>query len=156
MCAAAVLAVATNELATSLVGAGAAVFVAALAVGVGGRLVGYRKRRSPLVFIVPGVLLLVPGSTGFRSVLQLLDDQTVSGITAGFDTFVAAMSIAYGLLVSTLLLPRRVTEVGGRGRTSARRSRRRRRRQLRRPRARASASRAGRVERQQRGADDRR
>ena len=114
MCAAAVLAVATNELATSLVGSGAAVFVAALAVGVGGRLVGYRKRRSPLVFIVPGVLLLVPGSTGFRSVLQLLDDQTMSGITAGFDTFVAAMSIAYGLLVSTLLLPRRVTEVGPR------------------------------------------
>jgi uncharacterized membrane protein YjjP (DUF1212 family) len=114
MCAAAALAVATNELATRLVGADAAVFAAALAVGVVGRLVGYRSHRSPLFFIVPGVLLLVPGSTGFRSILQLLDDQTVSGITAGFDTFVAAMSIAYGLLVSTLLLPRRVTEVGRR------------------------------------------
>jgi uncharacterized membrane protein YjjB (DUF3815 family) len=38
-------------------------------------------------------------------VLQLLDDQTISGITAGFDTFVTAMSIAYGLMVATVLLP---------------------------------------------------
>ena len=114
MCAAAVLAVGTNEVATRIVGADAAIFAAALAVGVAGRLGGYRLRRSPLVFIVPGVLLLVPGSTGFRSLLQLLDDQAVSGVTAGFDTFVAAMSIAYGLLVSTLLLPRRMTSVGGR------------------------------------------
>ena len=37
--------------------------------------------------------------------LQLLSDQTVSGITAGFDTFVTAMSIAYGLMVATVLLP---------------------------------------------------
>ena len=42
--------------------------------------------------------MLVPGSAGFNSLLQLLTDQTVSGITAGFDTFVTAMSIAYGLI----------------------------------------------------------
>ena len=29
----------------------------------------------------------------------------MSGITAGFDTFVTAMSIAYGLMVATVLLP---------------------------------------------------
>ena len=63
-------------------------------------------RRSPLVFIVPGVLMLVPGSAGFNSALQLLSNQTVSGVTAAFDTFVTAMSIAYGLMVSTLILPR--------------------------------------------------
>ena len=44
---------------------------------------------------------------GFNSVVQLLSDQTVSGLTAGFDTFVTAMSIAYGLMVSALVLPRR-------------------------------------------------
>ena len=62
-------------------------------------------RRSVLVFVVPGVLMLVPGSAGFNSVLQLLADQTVSGITAAFDTFVTAMSIAYGLMVSAVLVP---------------------------------------------------
>jgi uncharacterized membrane protein YjjB (DUF3815 family) len=64
-----------------------------------------------LVFIVPGVLMLVPGSAGYNSVLQLVTDQTISGITAGFDTFVTAISIAYGLMVSTVVLPRRSTRI---------------------------------------------
>jgi len=37
---------------------------------------------------------LVPGSAGFNSLLQLLAGQTVSGIEAGFNTFVTAMAIA--------------------------------------------------------------
>jgi uncharacterized membrane protein YjjP (DUF1212 family) len=105
MCAATVLALAANEVAELIFGRDAAVFVAALSVGVAGGLVGVLFRRSSLVFVVPGVLMLVPGSTGFNSALQLLSNQTVSGITAAFDTFVTAMSIAYGLIVSALVLP---------------------------------------------------
>jgi uncharacterized membrane protein YjjP (DUF1212 family) len=111
MCGAAVLAVGANELGTQIFGRTASAFVAALAVGIAGGVVAFVFRRSPLVFVVPGVLMLVPGSAGFNSVLQLLADQTVAGITAGFDTFVTAMSIAYGLLVSTLVLPRRLTSL---------------------------------------------
>lgn len=109
MCAATVLALSAREVGEAAFGAQAAVFVAALAVGVAGGLVGGRLHRSPLVFIVPGVLMLVPGSAGFNSALQLLANQTVTGIAAAFDTFVTAMSIAYGLMVSTLVLPRRMT-----------------------------------------------
>ena len=104
MCGATVLALGANEVGAALFGNQAAVFVAALTVGVVGGLLGSFARRSPLVFIVPGVLMLVPGSAGFNSVLQLLADQTVSGLTAGFDTFVTAMSIAYGLIVSAALV----------------------------------------------------
>jgi uncharacterized membrane protein YjjB (DUF3815 family) len=111
MCAATVLAVAANELGETLFGAQAAVFSAALAVGVVGGLLGAALRRSPLVFIVPGVLMLVPGSAGFDSALQLLANQTVSGMTAAFDTFVTAMSIAYGLMVSSVILPRRFSQL---------------------------------------------
>jgi uncharacterized membrane protein YjjP (DUF1212 family) len=114
MCAATVLALGANEIGTALFGDEAAVFVAALTIGVAGGLVGVFLRRSPLVFIVPGVLMLVPGSAGFNSALQLLTGQTVSGITAAFDTFVTAMSIAYGLMVSAVILPRRFTQVSPR------------------------------------------
>jgi uncharacterized membrane protein YjjP (DUF1212 family) len=110
MCAATVLALGANEVGGAIFGDEAAVFVAALAVGVVGGLAGWLLRRSPLVFIVPGVLMLVPGSAGFNSALQLLTDQTVSGINAAFDTFVTAMSIAYALMVSAVLLPRRFTQ----------------------------------------------
>jgi uncharacterized membrane protein YjjP (DUF1212 family) len=107
MCSATVLALAANAAGAELVGAQAGVFVATLAVGLAGGLVGNRLRRSPLVFIVPGVFMLVPGSAGFDSILQLLADETVGGITAAFDTFVTAMAISYGLMVSAVILPGR-------------------------------------------------
>jgi uncharacterized membrane protein YjjP (DUF1212 family) len=112
MCSATVLAILTYAAGKELLGAPAGTFVAALAIGVYGGLVGGLLRRSALVFIVPGVLMLVPGSAGFNSVLQLLTGQTVSGIDAGFNTFVTAMAIAYGLMVSAVILPRRFTEPG--------------------------------------------
>jgi uncharacterized membrane protein YjjB (DUF3815 family) len=55
--------------------------------------------------------MLVPGSAGFTSALQLLANQTVSGITAGFDTFVTAMSIAYALMIASVILPRRFASI---------------------------------------------
>ena len=103
----------------ALFGAAAGVFVAALAIGVIGGCSSGMLRRSPLVFIVPGVLILVPGSAGFNSLLKLLTGQTVSGIDAGFNTFVTAMSIAYGLMLSTVVLPRRFTRSAGNALESA-------------------------------------
>jgi uncharacterized membrane protein YjjP (DUF1212 family) len=117
MCSATVLAILTNAVGRELLGPPAGVFVAALAIGVYGGLVGALLRRSPLVFIVPGVLMLVPGSAGFNSILQLLTGQTVSGIDAGFNTFVTAMAIAYGLMVSAVILPRRFIELSPHERT---------------------------------------
>jgi uncharacterized membrane protein YjjP (DUF1212 family) len=108
MCSATVLAILANAVGKDLFGAPAGVFIAALTIGVCGGLAAALLRRSSLVFIVPGVLILVPGSAGFRSILQLLGGQTISGINAGFNTFVTAMSIAYGLMVSTLLVPERL------------------------------------------------
>jgi uncharacterized membrane protein YjjP (DUF1212 family) len=110
MCSAAILAILVNAAGKALLGAPAGIFVAALALGVVGGVLSVRLRRSPLVFIVPGILMLVPGSAGFSSLLQLLVGQTVSGIGAGFNTFVTAMAIAYGLMVSAVVLPRRFTQ----------------------------------------------
>ena len=75
-----------EELGGALFGDQAAALVAAFTIGIAGGLAGWLFRRSPLVFIVPAVLMLAPGSAGFNSVLQLLTNQTVSGITAGLDT----------------------------------------------------------------------
>jgi hypothetical protein len=59
MCAATVLALAANEVGVLVFGKDASAFVAALVVGVVGGVVGSLLRRSSLVFVVPGVLLLV-------------------------------------------------------------------------------------------------
>ena len=108
MCAATLLAVSASAAGRSLFGSAAGTFVAALSIGTVGALLATPLRRPPLVFIVPGVLMLVPGSTGFNSLLQLLTGETVSGIDAGFNAFVTAMAISYGLMVSTVILPPRL------------------------------------------------
>jgi uncharacterized membrane protein YjjB (DUF3815 family) len=52
--------------------------------------------------------MLAPGSAGFTSVLELLTSRTVSGVTATLDTFVTAMSIAYGLMIAAIVVPSRI------------------------------------------------
>jgi uncharacterized membrane protein YjjP (DUF1212 family) len=130
MCSATVLALVSNRMGAALLGRQAGVFGAALLVGVAGSLVGSLLRRSPLVFLVPGVLMLAPGSAGFTSALELLTSRTVSGITAAFDTFVTAISITYGLMIAAVVLPGSVGPIRGRfsrRRSSSRASRPRRR-----------------------------
>jgi uncharacterized membrane protein YjjB (DUF3815 family) len=122
MCSATALAILANAAGKAVFGAAAGVFVAALAIGLAGGALGTWSRRSPLVFIVPGVLMLVPGSAGFNSLLQLLTGHTVSGIEAGFKTFVTAMSIAYGLMLATVVVPGRYAkaDAGDHDRSGAR------------------------------------
>ena len=59
------------------------------------------------VALVPGVLLLVPGSIGYRSLTSLLDQNVIVGVTAGFTMILTAVAIAAGFLVSSVLVPTR-------------------------------------------------
>jgi uncharacterized membrane protein YjjP (DUF1212 family) len=114
ICSATFLALAANAVGTDLFGHEAGIFGAALVVGIAGQAVSSRLRRSALIFIVPGVLMLVPGSIGYSSALQLLTNHAVSGITAAFEMFVTAVSIAYGLMIAAIVVPGRVTKARAR------------------------------------------
>ncbi len=74
-------------------------------VGVLANLYDRRGYGPAAVALVPGVLLLVPGSIGYRSLASLLDQNVVVGITAGFTMILTAVAIAGGLLVASLLVP---------------------------------------------------
>ena len=56
---------------------------------------------------MPGILLLVPGSIGFRSVAQLLDRDVVLGLETIFRMAFIAFSLVAGLLLANALSPRR-------------------------------------------------
>ena len=107
ICAAALTAVGVDLVASEIFGSVAGVFAAAVVVGLAGNAFVRLLRRSALIFIVPGVLLLVPGSAGFESTAQLLEGETTSGVDAGFGIFMTALAIVYGLVVSTLVAPLR-------------------------------------------------
>jgi uncharacterized membrane protein YjjB (DUF3815 family) len=58
--------------------------------------------RPASVTIVPGLLLLVPGSVGFRSFALMLQDQTVVGLGTAFSMMLVAISWRSGCCSATL------------------------------------------------------
>jgi uncharacterized membrane protein YjjB (DUF3815 family) len=58
-----------------------------------------------MVPLAPGMIILVPGSLGYRSLSALLDRQTIEGIDFAFGTILVAMSLVGGLLASSAIVP---------------------------------------------------
>jgi uncharacterized membrane protein YjjB (DUF3815 family) len=84
------------------------VLVGALALGVMSNVYARWLDRPAQVVQVPAVLLLVPGSMGFRGMSSLLDKDTLTGVETLFAMFVIAIAIVAGLLVANALVsPRR-------------------------------------------------
>jgi len=82
--------------------------VGAFALGVLSNVYARLLDRPAQVVQVPAVLLLVPGSTGFRGMSSLLDKHTLTGVETLFAMFVVAIAIAAGLLVANAFVsPRR-------------------------------------------------
>jgi uncharacterized membrane protein YjjP (DUF1212 family) len=89
----------------SLLGDPLDAFIGAMVVGVASNLFARRLGRSPLVMMVPGIILLVPGSVGFRSFAMLLRHDVLSGIETAFAMVLTATALSTGLLFANLVLP---------------------------------------------------
>lgn len=57
--------------------------------------------------ILPGLLLLVPGSLGFRSLSALIAQDMVSGVEAGFTMAIIALALVTGLMLANLTVEAR-------------------------------------------------
>jgi uncharacterized membrane protein YjjP (DUF1212 family) len=64
----------------------------------------WRNRPAPVV-LVPGILLLVPGSIGYVSMSSLMQRNTVAGIDTAFTMVLSAVSLVAGLLIASILAP---------------------------------------------------
>jgi uncharacterized membrane protein YjjP (DUF1212 family) len=82
-------------------------FVGSLVLGLVGN--GYARwlDRSPMGLVVPGLLMLVPGSLGFRSFVALMDDHVLRGVDAAFAMAVVATALVAGILIANVILPPR-------------------------------------------------
>lgn len=63
------------------------------------------KRRPPAVVLVPAILLLVPGSIGFRSLNALMERQALAGIETAFSMMLTAVALVSGLLIAGVIAP---------------------------------------------------
>ncbi|HKP14649.1 MAG TPA: threonine/serine exporter family protein [Gemmatimonadaceae bacterium] len=64
----------------------------------------WRNRPAPVV-LVPGILLLVPGSIGYLSMSSMMERDTVAGIATAFTMVLTAVSLVAGLLIASILAP---------------------------------------------------
>jgi uncharacterized membrane protein YjjP (DUF1212 family) len=101
------LAFAGTRLGAIFLGPELGAFVGALVLGLATSVYGRALGRLDIVPLVPGMLLLVPGSLGFRSLSSLVGGDTILGVEVAFRMTLIAMSLATGLLLSNVLLPAR-------------------------------------------------
>ena len=97
-------------------------FAGALAVGLAGNAFARLADRPAVIPMLPGLLLLVPGSLGLRSLSALLADDVVGGMGMAFSMAFAAAALVSGLLFANVLVsPRPAAPTAPRGRTTAQR-----------------------------------
>jgi uncharacterized membrane protein YjjP (DUF1212 family) len=82
-------------------GAFAGAFLVALASNLDARI----RNRPAAVMLLPGIILLVPGSIGFRSFESLLDHNVLSGVEGAFTMMLVGVSIVAGLLLANVAAP---------------------------------------------------
>ncbi len=82
-----------------------AAFVGAFFVAVTGSLYARWRRRPSAVVRTPGLLLLVPGSLGFRGLTTALQEDFTLGSQFAFRMLLVGGGLVAGLLVANVLVP---------------------------------------------------
>lgn len=80
-------------------------FLGALVVGCCSNFYARVTDKPAMVPVAPGMLILVPGSLGYRSLTALLDRQTVEGVEFAFGMMLVAMALVGGLLAASAIVP---------------------------------------------------
>jgi uncharacterized membrane protein YjjB (DUF3815 family) len=97
-----------GEISSSLPGAPVGVFLGGLLLGALANVYARFAHRPGAVIREPGILLLVPGSVGFRSVSFLLERDTTLSVDTGLLLITLLVSLVAGLMFGDLLVsPRR-------------------------------------------------
>ena len=79
--------------------------ISAFAVGITGTAYSRFTGDLPLVMVLSGILLLVPGGIGVQGVTAMLGDDVLSGMGFVFDMVIVGLSITIGLLIAKIALP---------------------------------------------------
>jgi len=92
-----------------LLGPELGVCLGAMLMGAGCNLYSRRLNRPAAIPMVPGMMLLVPGSLGFGSLAKFIEKDVVSGVTTAFNMLLIAVALVTGLLIANVIVPPRKT-----------------------------------------------
>ena len=92
----------TARLGTHFLGGAFGAGLGAWALGSGSNLLAKMRGRPPWVTLLPGIMLLVPGSLGFRSLDYVVNKQMLTGLDTAFQMIFLAVAMLMGLLLANL------------------------------------------------------
>jgi uncharacterized membrane protein YjjB (DUF3815 family) len=101
----ATLAFASARVGTVWIGPGVGAFLGSFSVGCAANLNQRALKRPAVVPLIPGLLVLVPGTIGFQSFDSLIRRDVVAGIDTVITMLTVAIALVMGLVVSQVLVP---------------------------------------------------
>ncbi|MCR2042539.1 threonine/serine exporter family protein [Anaerosalibacter massiliensis] len=81
----------------------AGTFFGALTVGILGELLARHFKKPATVFIIPGIIPLVPGAGMYYTMLALIEKRFYDSVNIGAETLFIAVAIAIGIVMSSSL-----------------------------------------------------
>jgi uncharacterized membrane protein YjjP (DUF1212 family) len=98
-----------SKLGTYYLGPEMGLLVGGMAVGAGANLFARLKNAPSSLFQFPGLILLVPGSVGYRGLSSLFNRDVVAGFDTAFTMLTLALSLVMGVFIGNRLIkPRRI------------------------------------------------
>lgn len=98
----------STSLSSQIIGADLGAFVGGFSVGITANLYAKLTKHPALTITMPGLILLVPGSMGFKGLSFLVEKNTLAGIDTTFEMFLIAIALVSGLLLANIVVvPRR-------------------------------------------------
>lgn len=76
-------------------------FWGSLAVGILGEFLARYKKQPATIFIIPGIIPLVPGAGMYYTMDNLVQNKLTKAAEVGIETFMIALSIAIGIILAT-------------------------------------------------------
>ncbi len=98
------IAVYSAQFGSSTMGNQIGIAFAAACVGVASNVYARTTNRPAAILTLPGLLILVPGSVGFRSLTAFLDADTLGGLQTAIGVFFIGVSIVIGLLLANVIV----------------------------------------------------
>lgn len=84
-----------------------AAFVASLTVAVFSNAYARLAKHPAATVLLPGLILMVPGSIGLKGLSMLIEKNTLLGIDTAFQMFLVAVALVGGLLLANVIVPPR-------------------------------------------------
>lgn len=78
-------------------------FVSALIVGIIGEILAKYRKKPATIFVIPGIITLVPGYGLYFSMLKIIEEDYTAASKVGFETLLVALVIASAIIIATTI-----------------------------------------------------